>query len=137
MPVSLPRRPCVVAIDASEDVRALYREMLRDEGYEVATLACHEASRDALRELRPDIVLLDCFIGCDPSGWELLQVLSLDVDLQRVPVVICTTDNRMFDHERRASLDDGIQVLSKPFDVRELLSVLTTALSAPELPMAD
>jgi DNA-binding response OmpR family regulator len=128
------RRPCVVAIDASDDVRTLYQELLRDEGYEVGTLACHEATRDALRELRPDVVLLDCFIGCDPSGWELMQVLSLDADLQMVPVVICTTDARMFGDDASGPVDESIKTLLKPFDVQELLSAIDASLERAQSP---
>jgi DNA-binding NtrC family response regulator len=131
--VSPLRRPCVVAIDASDDVRNLYREMLGGEGYDVATLDCRDATRDALREIGPSVIVLDCFLGCDPAGWDLLQVLSLDAELQHVPVVICTTDIRMAHDAHRAALEDDIVVLPKPFDVQELLGVIATAL-APETP---
>jgi DNA-binding NtrC family response regulator len=137
MSASLPRPPCVVAIDASEDVRSLYREILGDEGYGVETFDCHEATRDALRQLRPDVVLLDCFIGCDPSGWELLQVLSLDEELQMVPVVICTTDARMFGDGARESVDESISILPKPFDVQDLLSALEASLERSKLPSSN
>lgn len=137
MSASSPRRPCVVAIDASEDVRSLYREILRDEGYDIETLDCHEATRDALLTCRPDAVLLDCFIGCDPSGWELLQLLSLDADLQMVPVVICTTDARMFGDNARGQVDESIRILSKPFDVQELLCAIEASLERSNLPSSS
>jgi DNA-binding NtrC family response regulator len=137
MNLSPPRRPCVVAIDASEDVRSLYREILRDEGYDVETYDCHEATRDALVESRPDVVLLDCFIGCDPSGWDLLQVLSLDADLQMVPVVICTTDARVFGDDARASLDESITILPKPFDVQDFLDAIETSMERSKLPSSN
>ena len=81
--------------------------------------------------------MLDCFIGCDPSGWELLQVLSLDVELQRVPVVICTTDVRVFDSESNSAVDDGIQILPKPFELQVLLGAISRALAVMEAPTGD
>lgn len=132
-----PRRSCVLAIDNSDDVRDLYRELLGDGGYDVVTFGCHEARLDAMRQVAPDVVLLDCFLGCDPSGWELLQVLSLDPVLQRVPVVICTTDARVSGGDDRQAIREGIQVLPKPFDVQELLNAVAVALQPSETATAD
>jgi CheY-like chemotaxis protein len=112
-------------------MRALYCELLREEGYDVATLDCREADRDALRRIDPDAVVIDCFLGGDISGWELMQVWRLDPVLQRVPVLICTTDARMTQDDARAALAAGVHVLSKPFDLQELLEALALALRAP------
>ena len=132
-----PPRPRVLAIDGSEDVRALYRELLRDEGYDAEALDCREAERDRIREMSPDVVVLDCFLGCDPSGWELQQVLSLDPVLQRVPIVICTTDTHMSGSGDSEALTAGIQMLSKPFELPDLLSAIETALQGSAVGRAD
>jgi DNA-binding response OmpR family regulator len=137
MSASSHRQPRVLAIDASEDVRSLYEEMLREEGYAIATLACQEATRETVRAFRPDVVLLDCFVWFDPSGWDLLQVLSLDVELQLVPVVICTADSRLLRDDVHTSVDESIRILPKPFDVQELLTAIRASLARPQSPFTN
>jgi len=134
MSPSLHRRPCVVAIDASPDVRNLYREILQEEDYGIETFDCNEASRDALVACQPDVVLLDCFNGYNPSGWDILEVLSHDADLQTVPVVICTSDARLFGVDVRNQVDKSIRILSKPFDVRDLLGAIEASLKRQQSP---
>lgn len=119
----------VVAIDSRGAARPLWSELADRSGFHVTLYDCREATRDALREARPDIVLLDWSVGRDPSGWPLLYALSIDAGLQRVPVVIFT-DIAVGNLELPDG-DESVHILPMPFGLDELVGAVARALQEP------
>jgi CheY-like chemotaxis protein len=79
---------------------------------------------DLAEEHRPDLVLLDLHLP-DMPGQEVLRHLRTNPDTADVPVVILSADARpsQIDH----LLDQGARAfLTKPLDVKELLTLLDT-----------
>ena len=120
------RRPRVVAIDAAEAAQALWRELAARPDLRVFNFDSRDATRDALRATRPDVVVLDWSVGCAPSGLPLLHALSIDDSLQRVPVVICLPSAG--GSGELPATDESVYLLPKPFGLDELVDVISTAL---------
>lgn len=80
----------------------------------------------AIRDDHPDVVLLDVWMP-EVNGLEILRVMSLDPELQHIPVLIVTADT---DPEtRRTALELGANdFLAKPVDVHELIPRVRNAL---------
>jgi two-component system, OmpR family, response regulator MtrA len=118
-----------------EDEPALARGLLdnfRDEGYEVRHAARGDEALPALREFRPDLVVLDVLLP-GRSGLDVLR--ELRAGGSRVPVLMLTAKGDVVD--RVVGLELGADdYLPKPFAVRELLArvraLLRRAQSAPE-----
>ncbi|HRI62957.1 MAG TPA: response regulator [Polyangium sp.] len=70
----------------------------------------------------PDLVLLDLNLP-RKSGFEVLQELSKDPALQRLPIVILTTTARELDVKRAAG-DLQIHFITKPMDFDAFLDVV-------------
>jgi len=62
----------VLVVDDEPDIRGLVKEILEDEGYEVATAENAQAAREARRARKPDLVLLDIWMP-DTDGISLLR----------------------------------------------------------------
>ncbi len=122
MPAS--RRAHVVAIDVAAAARPIWRELAAQSSLRVTVYDCREATREVLRDAQPDIVLLDWSVGRDPSGWPLLNALSLDAGLQRVPVVILTD----IPVENLEAADERVRFLPKPFGFNALIDVISATL---------
>ena len=67
--------PRVLVVDDEPDIRTLVKEILEDEGYDVTIAQDGSTARKALRERRPDLVLLDIWMP-DVDGISLLKEWS-------------------------------------------------------------
>jgi CheY-like chemotaxis protein len=67
------------------------------------------------------------------NEWTLLNLLTIDPRTRDIPVIICTAAVRhvqdMQDHLARI----GVQVIHKPFNIDDLLGMITTTLDARQL----
>ena len=77
----------ILVVDDEENIRLLYQEELKEEGYEVETAASGAEALGKIRARRPDLVTVDIKMpGMD--GLELLaKIRESEMEL---PVVICT-----------------------------------------------
>jgi CheY-like chemotaxis protein len=83
-----------------------------------------------VRERSPDLVLLDMHLP-DMDGMEVLTRLRSDPHTADVPVVVVSAD--ALQDQIEAALHAGAQrYLTKPVDVREVLSIVDELLSARE-----
>ncbi|MGD8894911.1 MAG: response regulator transcription factor [Acidobacteriota bacterium] len=118
-----------------EDEPALARGLadnLRDEGYDVRVVARGDQVMDAVRDDRPDLIVLDIMLP-GRSGLDVLRDLRASGD--PVPVLMLTAKGELVD--RVVGLELGADdYLPKPFAVRELLARVRALLrrTAPARP---
>ncbi len=80
------RPPLVVLAEDHDDTRCVYSLILQHYGYRVAEALTGVEAIELVRELRPDIVLMD--IGLPVmNGWEASRLLKADADTSSIPVV--------------------------------------------------
>ncbi|MCA8992818.1 MAG: response regulator [Planctomycetaceae bacterium] len=109
----------IFIVDDEEHAIDAVAKCLTDAGY--ANLQATVNSTDAvnlIREHRPDLVLLDIMMP-EVSGIDILQVMSLDPELQHVPVIVLSSTS---DREvRHVCLELGVSdFVAKPIDPTEL-----------------
>ena len=78
--------PYILVVDDEPDIRELVKDILEDEGFQVATAEHAQAARDARRARRPDLILLDIWMP-DTDGISLLREWGKDADSE-TPVVM-------------------------------------------------
>jgi DNA-binding response OmpR family regulator len=104
-----------------EDEPALARGLadhFKDEGYEVRLVTRGDAAVPAVRDFRPDLVLLDIVLP-GRSGLDVLR--ELRANGERVPILMLTARGEVVD--RVVGLELGADdYLPKPFALRELLA---------------
>jgi two-component system response regulator AtoC/two-component system response regulator FlrC len=127
----------ILVVNDDEAILGLFQELLGDEGYKVTLDKFGRKTTELLqtmRELQPDLVIMDFIIGHEDSGWQLLQVAKMDRDTRGIPVIVCTGAVRQIT-ELSEHLDAmNVHVVLKPFDIDHLLEIVAKTWVSQESP---
>ena len=122
--------PFILVVDDEPDIRELVRDILEDEGYTVATAENGEAARAALRERRPDLILLDIWMP-DIDGISLLKEWA-EGDGLPCPVIIMSGHGTV-ETAVEATRLGAYDFLEKPLSLAKLLLTVERALETERL----
>jgi two-component system KDP operon response regulator KdpE len=102
---------------------------LEHDGFEVYEASSGSTALDQLRDMLPDLVLLDIMMP-DLDGFETLRLIR---EISTVPVIMLTAKGEEDDRVRGLELgaDDYV---TKPFSPRELVSRVRAVLRRTEMP---
>src|SRR5436853_1455656 len=123
--------PELLIVDDEEDIRELIAGILRDEGYTARTAADADAALAAVRQRRPQLVILDIWLqGSRLDGIQVLDMLKRDC--ADVPVVMISGHGTI--ETAVASIKKGAyDFLEKPVKADRLLHVVERALESARL----
>lgn len=108
----------VLVVEDEDALSELIEYNLRKEGFEVRLSADGEDALLAIKEDKPDIVLLDWMLP-GVSGIEICRLIRARPDTRDVPVIMLTA--RSAEEDRIRGLNTGADdYLSKPFSIPEL-----------------
>ena len=125
------RMALVLIVDDCEDLQETLQMILTDEGFEAAGALDGQRGLQLVRDLHPDVVLLDMMMP-EMDGLEFLSRLRSEAS--RPPVVA----NSGFDAYRDESLRRGaVAFLRKPLSMETLVRVLRSAIEQHAVPAAD
>ena len=115
----------IAVVNDYPDFLALMQDLLSEDGYRVATAYEEGRVTAKLRELHPDLLVLDLVLEQGDSGWEILEEVRRDPELATTPVILCTADT--FSVKARAAdlrrhLD--VSVLAKPFHIADMRALV-------------
>jgi CheY-like chemotaxis protein len=113
----------ILVIEDSEPIRRILALLLEGHGYEVRAVEAGEEGLRLARLLHPCAITLDISLP-DVDGREVLRALKSDALTETIPVVVVSAYASMLTPAERAY---AAEVLSKPFDVDELLSRVARA----------
>jgi CheY-like chemotaxis protein len=122
------QRPRIAVIDDDRACLQLVQELLEDEGYEVAALEDLRTGYEFIKTCRPDLAILDLIQDHRPVGLGLLAALAEDEHLRRLPLIVISADALRLQHLGRGLQDEGVAVLSKPFDLQALVDLVRQSL---------
>lgn len=112
--------PKVLVVEDEEAVALLLRYNLEADGFDVETCGRGDEADVRLREIVPDLVLLDWMLP-GLSGIELCRRLRSRSETERVPIIMLTA--RGEESERIRGLGTGADdYIVKPFSVPELIA---------------
>ena len=122
----------IVVINDDTAFLTLLQELLSDEGYE--THLCREGANSyrQVLELNPDGIVLDIRMDSPETGWQVLEMLKLDPKLTKKPVIVCSADLPQLQERAVYLKSKGCDVLAKPFDLDDLLTLLRQTVGGPE-----
>ncbi len=119
----------IVVIDDDPKITALLKRALTFEGYIVETANNGTDGLALVRELKPELVILDVMMPVT-DGWEVCRRIRATVD---VPVLMLTARDEVADRVR--GLDLGADdYLVKPFALEELLARIRALLRRSSTP---
>ncbi len=126
MPEELDRRRILVVDDEERMVRFI-RLNLEHDGFQVSEAFNGKQAVQRLRDVNPDLILLDVMMP-DLDGFEVLEMVR---EISNVPVIMLTAKGEEDDRVR--GLEKGADdYVTKPFSPRELVSRVRAVLRRTE-----
>jgi CheY-like chemotaxis protein len=96
-------------------------------------IALHSAGFSCGRKCDvPDLVILDILLAGNASGWTLLDQLRQSKRTAAVPIIVCSAATAEVQAHQAALRDHGIRLLAKPFDLDDLLRLVSETLRTAE-----
>lgn len=118
----------ILCIEDEPEMIELMRLVLEREGYETRGAVGGEQGLKALREKKPDLVLLDLMMpGID--GWEVYRQMRADKALVDIPVIIVTAKAQSIDKVLGLQVAKVADYITKPFGPKELVSSVKRVLA--------
>ena len=134
--MSMPART-VVVVDDNEDQAHLFQDYLSGQGFEVHIALTGMSGLRKVRELQPDIVLLDLVLP-DIKGSDVCAQLRANRSTQQIPIILCTAHKISPEEKIKGFRSGADDYLVRPFDLSELLARIEAVLRRTSLhPKAD
>jgi DNA-binding response OmpR family regulator len=122
--------PRILVVEDQADIRRLIRWSLDEEpGIEVFEAATGQLGLEAVRALKPDLMLLDVMMPGELDGYQVCTALRADPAHATLPIVMLTARAQARDREagERAGADD---YLVKPFSPAVLVETVKRLLAS-------
>lgn len=124
-----------MVINNSDNILAMYRKILEGEGHEVFTQLFLNSELRDVGKIKPDLIILDYYVGREGVGWEFLQLLKMEDSTSKVPVLLCTVAVKLVQEVGAYLETKHVTLLRKPFERRDLVnaaqSILEDNMSSP------
>jgi len=121
----------ILVVDDEPDIRNLVKEILEDEEYRVATAEDGKTARQAMREHRPDLILLDIWMP-DVDGISLLKEWGEIEEGLPCPVIMMSGHGTV-ETAVEATRLGAYDFLEKPLSLAKLLLTVERAMEAEQL----
>jgi DNA-binding response OmpR family regulator len=112
----------VLVVDDEMSMRLLCQVNLNAAGFEVSEAADGEEALSRIRELLPDLVLLDIMMP-KRDGWSVAAELARDSRTLELPIIFLTARADKADRERAYELG-AVGYIVKPFDPLSLAETI-------------
>lgn len=109
----------VVCIEDEREMIDLVELILNKQGIKVFGAEGGHAGLDMVRQLKPDLVLLDLMMP-DMDGWEVYQQMKTDPATANIPVIIVTAKAQSIDKVLGLHIAKVDDYITKPFGPYEL-----------------
>lgn len=121
----------VLVVDDDPDFVRVTEKVLEKAGYEIESAASGAKALQAMRQARPDLVLLDIMMSYILDGLDVSREMAEDPELKDIPVIMVTSltgvkGSGVFPSDEYIPVDEW---LSKPVAPDVLLERVSAALA--------
>jgi CheY-like chemotaxis protein len=120
-------RAHILVMNDAQEMVDLMRDLLEDEGYRVST-SLYVLDLARIKDLAPDVLVLDILFERQIKGWEFLTMARLDPALRHMPIILCTAAVRTVEAMAEQLAAVNVVVVYKPFPLEQLLAAITACL---------
>ncbi len=110
----------IVCIEDETEMIELIRLILGRRGFDVHGAAGGKEGLQMVRELLPDLVLLDLMMP-EMDGWEVYQQMKADASTRDIPVIVVTARAQNIDKVLGLHIAKVDDYIAKPFGPQELI----------------
>lgn len=121
------KKRLVVCIEDEPEMIDLIRIILDRGNFELVGAVGGQKGLAAVRELRPDLILLDLMMP-DMDGWAVYQQIKADPALKDIPVIVVTAKAQSIDRVLGLHIAKVDDYITKPFGPHELLTSINKVL---------
>lgn len=128
--MAVATKATVLVVDDEEGILETLSGILEDEGYEVITASSGEQALTLVKELSPEVILLDVWM---PQGIDGLETLKGIKEITQEPVVIMISGYANIDMAVQATKLGAHDFLEKPLSLEKILILIRRALERQQL----
>ena len=118
----------ILIVDDEPNIVFAMELLMKKEGYEVHAVDEGEKVFSAIREFRPELILLDVMLP-KIDGYEVCQRIRADAALKDIRIIMITAKGRDVEKEKGLALGADYYI-SKPFSTREVVMKVKEILAA-------
>lgn len=118
----------LVYVEDEQEMIDLVRLILSRRGYEVIGANGGREGLSAIRQNKPDLVLLDLMMP-DMDGWDVYQQMKADETTRDIPVIVVTAKAQSIDKVLGLHIAKVDDYISKPFSPNELMESIDKVLA--------
>ena len=125
-------RQRALVVNDTQEILELFDEILSGLGFEVVLMSYAPRELDRIREVDPDLIILDFLMGDrELLGWQLLQKLKMDRRTDSIPIVVCTAAVKAAQEQQGYLTEQGVSLVLKPFNIDQLEDAVRHAMELP------
>ncbi len=117
-------KPLVLVVDDVQDNLVIASAMLKKNGYDVKTATSGESALELLKEIKPDLILLDIMMP-GIKGYEVCEKIKANPDIKDIPVIFLTSLSETPDIVKGFQ-SGAADYVTKPFNSAELAARVKT-----------
>lgn len=114
----------IMVVDDDWSMRTLFSTVLTDEGWLVSDHNYDTIKLTEIRQLRPDLIILDINMHQGGAGWSFLQLLKMDNTTADIPILVNSTASQLSSEIETYLTTRHILLLHKPFDIQSLVDII-------------
>jgi len=118
----------ILIVDDEPNIVLALELLMKRAGYEVQSVDDGQKAFDAVREFRPDVIILDIMMP-KMDGYEVCQLIRADASLKDISIIMLTAKGREVEREKGLALGADYYI-TKPFSTRDVMMRVKEILSA-------
>ena len=121
----------ILLVEDEEIMIDLLQKKLTKEGYEISVARDGEEGLKAMREVKPDLILLDIIMP-KMGGFEVMTEMQKDKTLAKIPVIVISNSGQPVELDRAQKLGAKDWLIKTEFDPQEVIEKVKKQLPTPE-----
>ncbi len=110
----------ILLIEDEEIMIDLLQRKLTREGYEVSVTRDGDEGLKAMREVKPDLILLDIIMP-KMGGFEVMEEMNKDPKLKQIPIIIVSNSGQPVELDNAQKLGAKDWLIKTEFDPQEVI----------------
>ena len=111
----------ILLVEDEEIMIDLLQKKLTKEGYEISVARDGEEGLKAMREVKPDLILLDIIMP-KMGGFEVMEEMGKDKNLKDIPVIVISNSGQPVEIDKAQRLGAKDWLIKTEFDPQEVLN---------------
>lgn len=111
----------ILLVEDEEIMINLLQKKLKQEGYDVFVARDGEAGLIEMKEVMPDLVLLDIIMP-KKGGFEVMEEMMMDPELKKIPVIVISNSGQPVELDRAQKIGARDWLIKTEFDPQEVLN---------------